>query len=129
MEAGLVLEGSEVKSIKSGQVQLAEGYIRIKNGEAFLENVHINHYDHAGAFKPEVDRKRKLLLAKREIIRLSKEIALHKYALVPIKLYLKRGLIKLEIALGKGKKMQDKRHTIKDREAKRSLERLHKHNR
>lgn len=125
-EAGLVLQGSEVKSMKAGHVQLAEGYIRIKKGEAFLENVHVRTYDHAGSFIPEQDRSRKLLLHKNEILRLEKELMLQKSTLVPLKLYVKKGKIKLLVGLAKGKQAQDKRKTIKDREAKRDLDRLNK---
>ena len=131
VEAGIVLLGSEVKSIKEGNIQLKEGYIRIKNGEVFMDGVYIKSYENTGGnVAPDTVRTRKLLLNKREILRMDKEVALNKLAIVPLKVYLKKGKIKIEIGLGKGKKSFDKRDSIKDRDSKRELERLHKkHNR
>jgi len=122
-EAGLVLQGSEIKSIRAGRVSLQEGFVVFEGGEAWLVNVHIAPYDPASRQGHEPQRRRKLLLHRREIDRLSSRVQEKGYTVVPTKLYLKDGRAKVEIALAKGKKLHDKRQTIAERESKRQVER------
>ena len=126
-EAGLVLQGSEVKSIRDRQCQLKDSYMTIINGEAFLQNAHIAVYKASSYNNHEPERLRKLLLKKREIERLNAFIREKGLTCVPLKLYFKRGKAKVELALVKGKKAIDKRDTIKKRDAalemKRSMQR------
>jgi SsrA-binding protein len=123
IEAGLVLRGTEIKSIRAGQVSLREGFVLFEDGEAWLVNVHIAAYDPASHQNHEPRRRRKLLLHRREIDRLRGRAQEKGYTVVPIKLYLKDGRAKVEIALAKGKKQRDKRQTIAERESKRRIER------
>ncbi len=123
-EAGLVLKGSEIKSIRAGRVNLRDSYVRIKNGEAWVENMHISPYDKASTHEQlDPKRPRKLLLHKREIGRLAGKVAQEGVTIVPLRLYLKRNRAKLEIAVAKGKKKYDKREAIAKREAQRQIER------
>jgi SsrA-binding protein len=122
-EAGLVLQGSEIKSIRAGRVSLQEGFVVFEGGEAWLVNVHIAPYDQAGRGGHEPRRRRKLLLHRREIDRLSSRVQEKGYTIVPTQLYLKDGRAKVEVALAKGKKLHDKRQTIAKRESKRQVER------
>ena len=123
-EAGIELRGSEVKSIRQGSVNLKESYIRIKSGEAFLIGCHISPYTHSRADAHDVTRERKLLLKKREIERLDVDVRKSGLSLVPLKLYFnKDGRCKLELALGKGKKLFDKREDVKKKETQRQIER------
>ena len=125
IEAGMNLHGCEVKSIKSGHAQISESYITIKNNEAYLVNAHLKVL--ATTSEPEKansKRSRKLLLNKREIINLNNEIKQNGHAIIPTKIYLKNSLIKLEIAVGKGKKIHDKRADIKNREWERAKNRV-----
>ena len=122
-EAGLVLWGSEVKSLRGGKINLAEGYIRLEEGEAWLIGVHIAPYKQANRNNHEPRRKRKLLLKKRELRKLAGKVSQQGYTLVPMSLYFLRGLAKIEFGLGKGKKLHDKRHDEKKRDAKREVER------
>ncbi len=122
-EAGLVLQGSEIKSIRAGRVSLQEGYVLFEGGEAWLVNVHIAPYDPASRQGHEPRRRRKLLLHRREINRLSSQVQERGYTVIPTRLYLKDGRAKVEIALAKGKKLHDKRQTIAERESKRQVER------
>jgi len=121
-ESGIVLTGSEVKSVREGKVNLKEGFGRIEEGEAFLHNVHINPYFFAGTPSDPV-RKRKLLLHRGELNRLVGTIVGKGLAFIPLKMYLKGGKIKLEMGLAKGKKIHDKRETLKKRESRRDIER------
>ncbi len=116
LEAGLVLTGTEVKGARSSKVQLKEGYIEFKDGEAFLSGVHISHYSHGNRENHLPDRPRKLLLHRRELDKLSARVQTKGYTVVPLSMYLKDGLIKVEIALAQGKKLYDKRHTARERE-------------
>ena len=126
-EAGMVLEGWEVKAIRAGQVQLTDGYVVIKDGELFLIGCRINPLRDASTHvHPEADRTRKLLLKKDEIRRLVGKVEQKGYTLVPLNLHWKAGKVKCEIALAKGKAEHDKRDTIKDREGKREVERAMK---
>ena len=123
-EAGIVLRGSEVKSLRLGHVQLADAYARVIDGEVWLDGVHIPPYTNAhgvGAHDP--DRSRKLLLHAKEIERLRDEVARERYALVPLAFYFKDGRVKVELGVCKGKTGVDKRDDIAEREAKREMDR------
>ena len=123
-EAGIVLTGSEVKSLREATVQIAEAYATIDNGEAWLRGLHIAPYTHAQDHSGhEVDRPRKLLLHRREIERLDLRLAQERMTLVPLRLYLKGGRVKLELAPGKGRKTVDKRQDLAKREAQREAQR------
>ena len=127
-EAGMVLEGWEVKSMRDGRAQLKESYVIIRNGELFLYGAHISPLVSASTHNvADPTRMRKLLLNRREISHLIGSVEREGYTIVPVALYWKRGRAKLEIALAKGKKQHDKRSAIKDREWKRDKERLMKH--
>ncbi|MBL4889337.1 MAG: SsrA-binding protein SmpB [Candidatus Lindowbacteria bacterium] len=115
--AGIVLVGTEVKSAKIGQVQLRDAFVRIANEEAFLHNCHISHYSHGNIQNHEVSRTRKLLLKKSEIRKLFAKVHERGLTLIPLKMLLHRGMIKIEVGLCKGKDLRDKRQTIKTREA------------
>lgn len=115
-EAGLVLKGTEIKSLRLGHCSINESYIDIKNGEAFIYDMDIPIYSHGNIFNHEPKRVRKLLLNKREILKLSNQVKIKGYTIVPTKCYLKDGFAKLEIALAKGKNTIDKRETIRKRD-------------
>ena len=126
IEAGIVLQGTEVKSIRKGKVQLKEAFVRIRNNEAWISNMHISPYEQGNRYNHEPLRSRKLLLHKKqinELIGLSKQDG---FTIVPIKMYLKDGFAKVLIGLGKGKKNYDKRDDLKKKEAKRDIERAFK---
>jgi len=120
-EAGIVLEGSEVKSLRAGRGSLAESYARVENEEVFLEGMHITPYDHGSVFNPPELRPRKLLLHKREIRKLIGQTAIKGHTLIPLSLYLSRGRVKVELAVARGKKAYDKRETIREREGAREM--------
>jgi SsrA-binding protein len=122
VEAGIVLQGSEVKSLRNGSVQLKDAYAEVRDGELWLRNMHIAPYDPARD-NHEPERPRKLLLHKREIERLIGKTAERGLTLVPTRVYFSGPRAKVEIALAKGKDMHDKRRSIKDREQKREMER------
>jgi SsrA-binding protein len=122
-EAGLVLMGSEIKSIRASQVSLQEGFVVFEGGEAWLVNVHIAPYDPASRQNHEPRRRRKLLLHRREIERLQSGVQEKGFTIVPTRLYLKDGRAKIEIALARGKKLYDKRQAIAERDSKRQVER------
>jgi SsrA-binding protein len=122
-EAGLVLLGSEIKSVRAGRVSLQEGYVAFENGEAWLMNVHIAPYNQAGRENHEPKRRRKLLLHRREIDRLQGRVQEKGFTVVPTRLYLKQGRAKLEIALARGKKLYDKRQSLAERDSRRQVER------
>ena len=125
IEAGLSLHGWEVKSIKSGHAQISESYITIKNNEAYLVNAHLKVLSTTSeSDKANSRRSRKLLLNKRELINISNEIKQSGHTLVPTKMYTKKSLIKLEIAIAKGKQAHDKRADIKNREWERNKDRI-----
>ncbi len=123
VEAGLVLVGSEIKSIRAGRVSLGEGFVLFEGGEAWLANVHIAQYDPASVQNHEPKRRRKLLLHRREIDRLQSRAQEKGFAVVPTRLYLKDGRAKVEIALARGKKQYDKRQVIAERDSERQVER------
>jgi SsrA-binding protein len=122
-EAGLVLVGSEIKSIRAGQVSLQDGFVQFERGEAWLINVHIAQYDPASRLNHEPRRRRKLLLHRRELERLQGKVQEKGFTLVPTRLYLKDGRAKIEIALAKGKRLYDKRQAIAKRDSDRQIER------
>ena len=123
-EAGLVLVGTEVKSARSGRVQIKDAYGKVQNGEAWLIGLHIAPYTHAYRDNHEPERRRKILLHRHEIKRLIGKTERAGYTLVPLDLHYKRGRIKLEVGLAKGKKQHDKRATIREREWGREQQRL-----
>ena len=122
-EAGIVLAGAEVKSARAGRVNLREGYARVKNGEVFLYGVHFGPYQHARDDEYDPRRPRKLLLHASEIRKLAKETQSGGTTLVPTRLYLKQGRIKVEIALAQGKQQHDKREALKRRVQQREIDR------
>lgn len=123
VEVGLALTGTEVKSIRAGKVQLREGYARIERGEAWLHNTHVATYDPGNRYNHEPTRVRKLLLHRAEIGRLGGKTRGAGLTIVPLKLYDKKGRIKLELGLARGKRQYDKRVALAEREAKREIER------
>jgi SsrA-binding protein len=123
MEAGISLQGSEIKSIRAGQISLAEAFVHLDGVEAWLEDAHIAPYEQASIFNHEPRRRRKLLLHRKEITRLWNQVRQKGVTVVPLKVYLKDGRAKVEIALAKGKKLYDKRQAIAKREVQRELER------
>jgi SsrA-binding protein len=123
LEAGVVLTGSEVKSLREGRVSLQQAYADVREGEAWLVGAHIDAYDQAGARNHEADRDRKLLLHRREISSLIGKIQERGFTLVPTRLYFKNGRAKVEIALAKGKDVRDKRRDISRRDADRQMQR------
>jgi SsrA-binding protein len=122
-EAGLVLLGTEIKSIRAGRVNLSDGYVQHRDGELWLVNAHIAPYDPSGRYGHEPLRPRKLLLHRREINRLISRVTERGYTIVPTRLYLKDGRAKVEIALARGKRKYDKRQDISKRDAQREIER------
>ena len=124
VEAGLKLLGSEIKSIRLGKVTVNDSFVTIKDGEAFVHNMHIAKYDFSHRFNHEETRPRKLLLHKKEILKLFAKTREQGYTLVPLKIYLKEGLAKLEVGLAKGKKDYDKRETLKEKDQEMRLKKL-----
>jgi SsrA-binding protein len=122
-EAGIVLQGTEIKAIRAGRVNLKDSYAKIEKGEAFLHNMHISPYEQGNRYNHDPMRTRKLLLHKKEIAKLIGITKEQGYSLVPVKLYLKNGYAKVLIGLAKGKKNYDKREDLKEKEAKRDIER------
>ena len=122
-EAGLVLQGTEIKAIRAGRVNLKDSYAQIMNGEMFLIGMHVSPYEQGNRYNHDPLRTRKLLLHKKEIDKLIGETKQDGYSIVPVKLYLKNGFAKVLIGLAKGKKKFDKREDLKKKEAKRDIER------
>lgn len=122
-EAGIVLKGTEVKSIRDGKISLKEAFAKIKNNEVFVYNMHIAPYTHSFYDNHDPLRPRKLLLHKKEIKKLIGKTSEKGYTMVPVKAYLKQGKVKIGLAIGRGKKLHDKRRAIKEREVKRELDR------
>ena len=118
-EAGLVLKGTEIKSVRRGQISLQEAYVRTDGKEAWLVGAHIAPYEHASAFQHDPDREKKLLLNKREIRELYDAVRIKGLTIIPVRVYLKGGRAKVEIAIAKGKKKYDKREAIKKRDYER----------
>ena len=126
LEAGIQLQGTEVKSLREGKANLKDSYALLKNSEVFLLNCHISPYSHGNIMNHEPLRTRKLLLHRKEIERIRGKAQQKGYALIPLKIYFKDSHAKVEIGLAKGKRLYEKRETIKEREAKRTIERAMK---
>jgi SsrA-binding protein len=122
-EAGIALQGSEIKSIRAGQISLGEAYIRIDEQEAWLEDAHIAPYVQANRYNHDPRRPRKLLLHRKEILKLRNEVRQKGVTIIPLSVYLKEGKAKVEVAVAKGKKLYDKRADLAERDAKREIER------
>ena len=121
-EAGMELYGTEVKSVRMGKASIKESYIKIENGEVFIYNMHISPYEHGNIYNKDPLRNRKLLLNKRELLKLYSKVKIDGYSLVPISLYFKGSLVKLELGVGKGKKLYDKRQDIAKKDAERRMQ-------
>ncbi|MCF6460952.1 SsrA-binding protein SmpB [Clostridium sp. Cult3] len=122
IEAGIALRGTEVKSIRQGKINIKESYAVVENGEVFVYSMHISPYEQGNIYNVDPVRKRKLLLHKREIRRLSAAVMQKGYTLIPLTVYIKDGLVKVELAIAKGKKLYDKRETIAKRDAERRMQ-------
>lgn len=121
-EAGLVLKGTEIKSIRLGNANLKDSYAIIRNNEAFLLNMHISSYDKGNIFNHEETRTRKLLLNKNEILKLSDKVRIEGFTLIPLKMYFNKNKVKILIGVAKGKKLFDKRESIKKKDMLRDLQ-------
>lgn len=121
-ECGIVLTGTEIKSIRAGKVNLKDSYAGLKNGECFAYSIHISPYEHGNIFNKDPLRDRKLLLNKRELNKLFGKVKQDGYSLIPISLYFKGSFVKLELGLGKGKKLYDKRENIAKKDAERRMQ-------
>lgn len=128
IEAGIVLSGTEIKSIRNGKVNLKDTYVNIKNGEAYIYGMHISPYEQGNIFNKDPLRNRKLLLHKREIFKLSDMVKQKGLSLIPISLYFSGNKVKLEIGIGKGKKLYDKREDIAKKDAQMKINRALKNN-
>ncbi len=122
-ECGIELVGTEVKSLREGRVNLKDSYASVSNGEVYIKNMHISPYEKGNIFNKDPLRERKLLLHKYEILKLVGKIKEKGYSLIPTKVYLKNSLVKVELALAKGKKLYDKREDIAKKDAKRDIDR------
>lgn len=125
-EAGIVLQGTEIKSIRAGRINLKDGHARIMRGEVYLLNMHIAPYEQGNRFNHDPTRSRKLLMHRKEIDKLLGITQQQGYALVPLKVYIKNGVAKVLIGLGKGKKKYDKREDLKQKQMKRDIDRAMK---
>ncbi len=125
-ETGIVLKGTEIKSIRNGAINLKDSYAIIKNNELFLLNMHISQYKRGNIFNHDETRTRKLLMHKKEIVKLNNLVTTEGFTLVPLKLYFKGNKAKILLALAKGKKTYDKRQTIKERDIAREIQKEHK---
>lgn len=123
IEAGIVLTGTEIKSIRQGKVNLKESYAGIKNGEVFIYSMHISPYEQGNIYNKDPLRDRKLLLNRREINKLIGKIQTKGYSLIPVSLYFKNSIVKVELGVGKGKKLYDKREELAKKDAQRRIER------
>jgi len=126
VEAGIVLKGTEVKSLRLGKANLSDSYVRVKKEEAFMYNFHISQYSFAAYGNHDPDRVRKLLLHKQEIKRLMGKVNERGFTLVPLKVYFREGKVKVELAVAKGKKLYDKREALKRKDERREMERATK---
>lgn len=122
-DCGVVLEGQEVKSVKLGNISFGDSFAYVENGEVWMQNFRISEYSYSSVFASNPDRKKKLLLHREEIKRLERKTAEKGFTLVPLEVYLKSGIVKIQLGLCKGKKDYDKREAIKDRDTKREMER------
>ena len=125
-EAGIELAGTEVKSIRGGNVNLKDAFCTIKNGELFIRGMHISPYEHGNIFNKDPVRPRRLLMHKREILKLNARVMQDGVALIPLSLYFKDSRVKVELGLCKGKKLHDKRNSEADRQSKRDIDRMMK---
>jgi SsrA-binding protein len=125
-EAGIALQGSEIKSIRAGQISLAEAYVQLDGREAWLVDAHVAPYEQAGIYNHEPRRPRKLLLHRKEITELWNEVRQKGMTIVPLRVYLKEGRAKVEIAVAKGKKLYDKRQEIAKRDSQREIDRQYR---
>lgn len=123
LECGIELVGTEVKSLKTGRFSFTDAYAKIRDGELFLVGFHITPYPFGNIFNHDPDRERRLLVHKQEIKRLKRKTDEKGYTLIPLKAYLKRGIVKIELGIAVGKKLYDKRETMKERDQKRDLQR------
>lgn len=123
-EAGIQLQGSEIKSIRLGKVTLNDSFINIRKGEAIISNMHISKYEFSNRFNHEETRSRKLLLHKNEILKLEAKAKEDGFTIIPLKVYLKQGLAKIEIGLAKGKKLHDKRESLKEADQKMRMKKI-----
>ena len=126
MEAGIELCGTEVKSIRAGTLNLKDAWCGIKDGQLLINQMHISPYDHGNRFNPDSKRVRRLLMHKREIMRLLGKVKQDGYSLIPLSVYLKGSLVKVKLGLCKGKKLYDKRQSAAERDAKRQIDRAMK---
>ena len=122
MECGIVLKGTEIKSIRSGMANIKDSYAIIKNSEVFLLNMYIAKYDDGGVFNHDERRTRKLLLNKKEILKLRDKVEISGYTLVPLKCYFNKNKVKILLGIAKGKKLHDKRESLKEKEIKKDIE-------
>ena len=127
-EAGIVLTGTEIKSIRNGKANIKDSYATIKNGEVFLLNMHISAYEEGNRFNHNETRTRKLLLHKKEILKLKSKVEQEGLTLIPLKLYFNKNKVKINLALCKGKKLYDKRESMKQKDLKREASKLEKMN-
>ncbi len=125
-DAGIVLTGTEIKSVRQNKVNLKDSFVRVENGEVFLYNCHISPYEQGNRYNHEPERIRKLLLTKREILKLDSKVKKDGYTIVPLEIYILKGFAKLQIALAKGKKLYDKREDITKKTQQRDMDRLMK---
>ncbi len=121
LEAGLVLQGTEVKSLRAGKANLGDSFMLVRDGEAYLHNLNISHYEFGNRQNHQPDRNRKLLLHRREIDRLYGRVREKGLSVIPLRLYFKNGLVKVEIGLAKGKKLYDKREDLKAKDSHREM--------
>ena len=127
LEAGLVLQGTEVKAVRFGKVNIGDGWVKITDSGAFLQQIHITHYEFGNIYNHEEERPRQLLLSKAEIRKLKEKSEAKGYAIIPLRIYIKGSWIKVELGLGKGKKDYDKRQATKTRDANREIQRMLRH--
>lgn len=127
-ECGIVLSGTEIKSIREGSANFNDSYVIVRNGELFILNMHIGTYKQGNIFNHEETRTRKLLMHKREILKVNDKVRLEGFTLIPLKLYFKNNKAKILVGLCKGKKDYDKREAIKERDIKRTLDKVSKNN-
>ena len=125
-EAGIVLTGTEIKSVRKSAVNLKDSFVRVEKGEVFLYNCHISPFEHGNRFNHEPLRTRKLLLTKKEIVKIESKINRDGYTVVPLQMYIYKGFAKVEIALAKGKKLHDKREDLAKKDQQREMDRMMK---
>jgi len=126
LEVGIVLKGTEIKSIREGKVNIKDSYCLIRDGQMVIMNMHISKYNHGNIFNHDETRSRRLLLHKKEIIKMQNKVNQQGLTIVPLKVYIDKGLCKLEIALGKGKKNYDKRQSLKEKDVGKRLNKIMK---